>query len=272
MTFVSPLVGFVAVDVCKATSSSAPVPPAPCRGRIERTVDAGKHWTTVLQTAAPVIALTSLGRTIWAVEARTSADSARATSNWVRVLHSTNEGQGWRQLGLVRPRSELPIPSDIATQIVFASANFGAITLFSPSTCAMHGCGLDEVLTTADGGKVWSSATLPGTFFGCGTPIGAVAAAPHAKILVNLGTEGAVSGRTRPCRRNGRRWSHLAPAPDRRLRCNAHLYGHPVRQVLGSELHSGVTHRRRRPRLDTADSEKPTVDVQIPSTCRLVLI
>ena len=190
MTFVSPLVGFVAVDVCKASSSSEPVPPAPCGGRIERTVDAGKHWTTVLQAAAPVIALTSLGRTIWAVEARTSADSAQATSSWVRVLQSSNDGKSWVRLGLVRPRSELPIPSDIATQLVFASANFGAITLFSPSTCAMHGCGLDEVLTTADGGEVWSSATLPGTFFGCGTPIGAVAAAPQAKILVNLGTEG----------------------------------------------------------------------------------
>ena len=190
MTFVSPLVGFVAVDACKASSSSEPVPPAPCRGRIERTVDAGMHWTTVLQTAAPVIALTSSGRTIWAVEARTSANSARATSNWVRVLHSTNDGQSWAQLGLVRPRSELPIPSDIAAQIVFASANFGAITLFSSSTSAMHGCGLDEVLTTADGGEAWSSATLPGTFFGCGTPIGAVAAGPHGNILVNLDTEG----------------------------------------------------------------------------------
>ncbi len=190
MTFVSPPVGFVAVDVCKASSSSEPVPPAPCGGRIERTVDAGMHWTTVLQTTAPVVALTSSGRTIWAVEARTSADSARVIPNWVRVLHSTNEGQSWVRLGLVRPSSELPIPSDIEAQLVFASANFGAITLFSPSTCAMHGCGLDEVLTTADGGEVWSSATLPGTFFGCGTPIGAVAAAPQARILVNLGTEG----------------------------------------------------------------------------------
>jgi len=132
----------------------------------------------------------SFAGTVWAVEARASANNVSPASSWVRILRSTDGGQSWSQLGLLRPQFDLGVPTDLATQLVFASARFGAVTLFSPSSCAMHGCGIDEVLTTSDGGDVWSLATLPGTSFGCGTPIGAVAASPGAKILVNLGTEG----------------------------------------------------------------------------------
>ncbi|MGA3214941.1 MAG: hypothetical protein ABSD97_04525 [Acidimicrobiales bacterium] len=59
MAFVSPYVGVVAVDTCKE-SSKLPVPPAPCGGRIELTLDAGKRWATVLRTSAPIITLAHL--------------------------------------------------------------------------------------------------------------------------------------------------------------------------------------------------------------------
>jgi len=73
---------------------------------------------------------------------------------------------------------------------VFSSSKLGVIALFSPSTCAMHGCGLDQLFATADGGATWSPASLPGGYYGCGDAIGAVAAAPGGRIIADVGAWG----------------------------------------------------------------------------------
>jgi photosystem II stability/assembly factor-like uncharacterized protein len=189
MTFLSARLGLVAVDICGKSGTGESVPPPPCAGRIERTRDAGDHWSTVLDSSAPIVALASEGTTVWAIEARTASFARSPSTNWLRVLRSENGGTSWSRLGAVRDAMNM-VPTDLAAQLVFSSSKVGAIALFSPSTCMMHGCGLDQLFATADGGATWSPAFLPGGHDGCGDAIGAIAAAPGGRIIAGVGASG----------------------------------------------------------------------------------
>jgi photosystem II stability/assembly factor-like uncharacterized protein len=194
MAFVSATTGFLAVTHCRAMARDYEgFPPGGCPGEIEATSNGGGSWYRALSTPEPVLALAATGGYVWAIEADFAALAAHPVSpGWLRALRSDDDGAAWSSEGTLKG-TELPaLPdSDLDVQLSLVSASVAAMTLFSSSTCAMHGCGLDNLLTTRDGGHSWSIAHLPGgAGVGCGQHVDGLGVAPGSRIVVGTGFSG----------------------------------------------------------------------------------
>jgi len=161
--FASDNLGIATTDPCLTDSELSR-----CPGQVLISRDGGTSWTPVLSTASPVFATAAVsagGDRLWAAEAFPGAGgykNPRATE--VKLLTSTDGGRSWRQLS---QWSQQILGGQITTAVkvtlAATSAGLSLATVFDQGTCAMHGCGVADLLQSSDGGRTWSRASLADT-------------------------------------------------------------------------------------------------------------
>jgi len=180
--FTDPRAGWLAVADCPAESPGAPA----CPGEILASTDGGAHWAASVRTAGPVLALTSAGSRVWAVEALAGTGTAGTT---LAVL-SSRAGSRWVRLAEIPTESEFD-PGTVAAINVFSPTQ-GWLSVFQQSSCAMHGCGVAALYRTVDGGSHWAEASIASGRPECGVFEPTFALAPggvaYAAEGVNLAT------------------------------------------------------------------------------------
>ena len=115
--------------------------------------DRGIGWAVM---AGPSAGL-GMGRRSAGSAAGAPRAAGPARSDPVTVLRTTDGGRRWRRVGVVA--APYPFSAQLTVPLAFTSPRAGVLSLFDPGTCAMHGCGLDVVLATADGGRRWHAVT-----------------------------------------------------------------------------------------------------------------
>ena len=159
--FVTGSLGIATVDGCLSDVNASR-----CQGQVLVSHDGGATWTEVLATHAPVSATADAAGQLWAAETKPgSSRQPGLLGSGVTFLTSTDGGRSWQQLGTAASE---PVTAQIQIRLAAGPGGLAWASLFDPGSCAMHGCGVAELLHSTDGGRTWSAAPLtPGTF-GCG--------------------------------------------------------------------------------------------------------
>lgn len=153
--FTSPNVGWEGQASCVGNT---------CTGALLQTTDGGSHWTAVPSAdptptgfagGLPVLALTGLDGTIWALEAGPTG----AQHGVARIVEGGAEkGTSWMSVG------SLPLTERAAVQtagangtLTFASPTEGWATIADLGSCTMAACAVNGVYQTTDGGSKWTA-------------------------------------------------------------------------------------------------------------------
>ena len=147
--FVSARLGVVTSDSCLVD-----VGLSRCPGQILVSRDGGAHWTRVLGGAAPVFATASATGQLWA---------AQTSASGITFLTSKDGGRSWHRLGRVTNLE----PLTPAVKVSLAATASGGLTwasVFDQLSCAMHGCGVADLLHSATGGQTWSPVNLADSY------------------------------------------------------------------------------------------------------------
>lgn len=182
--FVTDSLGIATVDGCLSDLNASR-----CQGQVLVSRDGGGTWTAVLDTHVPVFATADAAGQLWAAETRPgSSRQPGLLGSGVTFLTSTDGGRSWQQLGTAASE---PVTAQIQIRLAAGPAGLAWASLFDTGTCAMHGCGVAELLHSTDGGRAWSAAPLtPGTV-GCGWGSLTYSAAPDGTVLAASGVNGA---------------------------------------------------------------------------------
>ncbi len=129
IAFASARVGFAAVDIR--------------RGVLVRTDDGGSRWRILPALLPGVVGVTAAGRRVWAVQARRGRHPAFV------VAAGADDGHRWHVRG--RVRLDLP-PSDHVQARLLPGRGLW-LDAFDQDSCAMHGCGVDDVWHSAGPGR-----------------------------------------------------------------------------------------------------------------------
>jgi photosystem II stability/assembly factor-like uncharacterized protein len=133
-----------------------------CPGQVLLSRDGGARWTSVLGGAGPVFATASATGQLWAAEVVPSNFAASGPSpSDVKFVTSTDGGHAWHLLGQVRNLG----PLSPETQVTLAAGSSGLAwaSVYDQLSCAMHGCGVADLLASGNGGRSWSQVSLPGS-------------------------------------------------------------------------------------------------------------
>lgn len=115
----------------------------------------GKNFATVWKAPGPVMALALRQSQVTAEVARGSLHS----KSLLVQLYTTPNGRTWTRTGSMFRFPGMGPPSQyvpLAGQLIWTSSNRGLASAFSLGSCAMGGCGISEVVETANGGHSWA--------------------------------------------------------------------------------------------------------------------
>jgi hypothetical protein len=131
-----------------------------CPGQILVSRDGGAHWTSVLSGTAPIFATASATGQLWAAQTTPSIFGQNGPSaSAVTFLTSTNGGRSWHRLGRVTNLG--PLTPEVKIGLTATpSVGLAWVSVFDPLSCAMHGCGVAELLHSGTGGRSWIPANL----------------------------------------------------------------------------------------------------------------
>jgi len=153
--FYSPSLGIATSDSCLADPALTR-----CPGRLLITRDAGKRWTSVLSGPGPVFGAANVTGRLWAAQTYPAPPGTSQQEPGIRFLTSTDGGRHWSVLGSVGDLGVLSPAIRVTLAVTTAGLAWAAV--FDPLSCAMHGCGVADLLSTGDGGLSWNSADLAG--------------------------------------------------------------------------------------------------------------
>jgi len=185
--FVSGGLGLATSDSCLADAGLTR-----CPGKVLISRDGGTGWTPVLSGAGPVFATAAATGQLWA--AQTYPAPLDGTGNQpepaIRFLTSTDGGRHWTRLGAV---SDLGLLSPaIKVTLAATSAGLTWASVFDQLSCAMHGCGVADLLGSGNGGRSWSTVNLADSYpDDCGPDGIAFSAAPDGSAWAAAGRNGA---------------------------------------------------------------------------------
>jgi photosystem II stability/assembly factor-like uncharacterized protein len=161
--FYSARIGIATSDACLANLSLPR-----CPGEVLVSDDGGARWTPVLSGAAPVFATASATGQLWAAQTFPANAAGKEPSGpEVKFLTSTNNGRSWHALGGLAGLGPLTpdVQVSLAANPAAPSASSGSsglawASVFDPLSCAMHGCGVADLLRSGNGGQSWKMANL----------------------------------------------------------------------------------------------------------------
>jgi len=175
--FVSARLGVVTSDSCLVD-----VGLSRCPGQILVSRDGGAHWTRVLGGAAPVFATASATGQLWA---------AQTSASGITFLTSKDGGRSWHRLGRVTNLEPLT-PAVKVSLTATASGGLTWASVFDQLSCAMHGCGVADLLHSATGGQTWSPVNLADSYPDeCASNGIVFSAAPDGSAWAATGRNGA---------------------------------------------------------------------------------
>jgi photosystem II stability/assembly factor-like uncharacterized protein len=192
--FTSGQLGLATSDSCLANRSLAR-----CPGQILLSRDGGARWTPVLSGAGPVFATATASpaaspgvSTLWAAKTvpSVSEPDGRLSPSAVTFVTSTNGGRSWRTLDKVTNLG--PLTPDVQLSLAADPSGLTWASVFDPLSCAMHGCGVAELLGSGDGGRSWAVAGLNDSYSDDCSPDGIVfSAAADGSAWAAAGRNGA---------------------------------------------------------------------------------
>ena len=181
--FVTDRFGIATVDGCLSDVNASR-----CQGQVLVSHDGGATWTAVLATHGPVFAAADAAGPVWAAETKPgSSGQPGLLGSGVTFLTSTDGGRSWQQLGRA---VSVPVTAQIDIRLAVGPAGLAWASLFDGGSCAMHGCGVAELLHSTDGGRTWSAAPLTSGASGCGWGSLTYSAAPDGTVLAASGVPG----------------------------------------------------------------------------------
>jgi photosystem II stability/assembly factor-like uncharacterized protein len=156
--FASASLGLATSDSCLADLSLSR-----CPGQILISRDGGAHWAAVLSSATPVFATASAAGQLWAAQTVPSIFGKNGPSaSGIKFLTSTDGGRSWRRLGQVTSLG--PFSPEVRISLTAtASGGLAWASVFDQLSCAMHGCGVAQLLRSDTGGQTWGPADLAET-------------------------------------------------------------------------------------------------------------
>ncbi len=188
------LIQFVSGGLGLATSDSclADVGLTRCPGKVLVSRDGGIHWTSVLNGAGPVFATAAATGQLWAAQTYPAPQDGTGTQPEpaIRFLTSTDGGRHWTRLGAV---SNLGLLSPaVRVTLAATSAGLAWASVYDQLSCAMHGCGVADLLSSGNGGRSWSTVNLADSYpDDCGLDGIAFSAAPDGSAWAAAGRNGA---------------------------------------------------------------------------------
>jgi photosystem II stability/assembly factor-like uncharacterized protein len=162
-----------------------------CPGRVLVSRDAGARWTPVLSGAGPEFATAGDAGQLWAAEVvpSTFAASGPGPSD-VKFVTSTDGGHSWHLLGQLKNLG--PISPDVQVTLAATPSGLAWASVFDQLSCAMHGCGVADLLQSVNGGRTWSPAALANAYPDeCSSDSIVFSAAPDGTALAATGRNGA---------------------------------------------------------------------------------
>lgn len=156
--FFSGQLGLATSDSCLTNRSLAR-----CPGQILLSRDGGARWTPVLSGAGPVFATATVSSaagsgtsTLWAAKTvpSVSEPDGRPSTSTVTFVTSTNGGRSWRTLDKLASLG--PLTSSVQLSLAADPSGLTWASAFDPLSCAMHGCGVADLLHSGDGGQSWA--------------------------------------------------------------------------------------------------------------------
>ena len=177
--FFSGRLGLATSDRCLAVPATTR-----CPGQLLVSRDGGAHWTPALAAPGPVFATAAAAGQMWAAEPSGSV---------ISFLTSTDGGRHWRALG--RVTSPVPLSPDVRLDLEAGpsgSPGLAWASVFDQLSCAMHGCGVADLLGSGNGGRSWSTVNLADSYpDDCGLDGIAFSAAPDGSAWAAAGRNGA---------------------------------------------------------------------------------
>ncbi|HLK72204.1 MAG TPA: hypothetical protein VKU77_01010 [Streptosporangiaceae bacterium] len=187
-------VQFASVNLGLATSDSCLdyLSASRCPGQILVSRDGGAHWAAVLSSATPVFATADTAGQLWAAQTVPSIFGQNGPSaSDIKFLTSTDGGRSWHRLG--QATSLGPFSPEV--RISLAATASGGLTwasVFDQLSCAMHGCGVAQLLQSGTGGQTWGPADLAETYPDeCASNGIVFSAAPDGSAWAGTGRNGA---------------------------------------------------------------------------------
>jgi hypothetical protein len=183
--FYSPGLGIATSDSCLQDLALAH-----CPGELLVSRDGGARWTSVLSGTGPVFGTATAAGQLWAAQTYPAPPGKSQPEPSIRFLTSTDGGRHWRALGSV---SDLGLLSPAVTVTLAASsAGLALAAVFDTLSCAMHGCGVADLLSSGNGGVGWSTVNLADTHPDeCGLDSIVLSAVPGGGDWVAAGRNGA---------------------------------------------------------------------------------
>lgn len=155
--FISPSVGWLAGQGCvqvKPGTSTGQPPAMQCTGVIFRTIDGGRHWSTLLTgSLIPCKLQFTSNETGWLIGVKNGDCGGEVAASGV-VEQSSDGGASWTT------RYQTSQPGILPVDVRFTSNDQGWVTLRDCRNGADNPCAW-QVISTADAGQDWSTTTLP---------------------------------------------------------------------------------------------------------------
>jgi photosystem II stability/assembly factor-like uncharacterized protein len=156
-----------------------------CPGQILLSRDGGAHWTRVLSGPAPIFATATAAGQLWA---------AQTSASRITLLTSMDGGRTWQRLGQLTSLGPLT-PAVKVSLAVTASSGLTWASVFDQLSCAMHGCGVADLLRSGTGGRTWSPVSLADSYPDeCASDGIVFSAAPDGSAWAATGRNGAACG------------------------------------------------------------------------------